>query len=122
MLDHLKIRQVQQIHNILNGRPVEKGLWVFQPKLFRRRKDRLPEPAIPIHNDPGPRVADFPDLFKNQANVEQETSQIRQNDVVEVLAVEIQTLSRHLAELEVGVLLAGNPDHLTGDINPNSLP
>ena len=95
----LKAGQVQQILDILDRRPVQQWLWIFQPEPLGEAQQRLPEPTVPMNNEPCASVTNVAQPFKYQANVIEIPDKIRQDNEVEWLSWEFQVLGGHLAKV-----------------------
>src|SRR5262245_43290242 len=98
-MNDVKPGEVQKVFNVLHGGPVQQGLWILQADFFGECKQRLPQIAVPVDNDPGARMTDCAQPFKNDPDIVEITHEIRENDVVERLVRNLQGLSSHLSEL-----------------------
>ena len=65
-------------------------------------------------------MAHQPQSFKNKTNIVKKTDEIRKDDVVELLAAEIELFGRHLKETQVRIFAGREPDHFFRDVHAHA--
>src|SRR5262245_48359815 len=94
-MHHLEAGHVQKILYVLDRRPVQQRLRIFQPELLGEYQKGLPELTVPMNNDSRTRVTNLAQPFQYVANVVEIPGQIGQNYTVKRLSWHVQVLSGH---------------------------
>src|SRR5215469_11169645 len=117
VLDDLEIRQAEKIPNVLYGCPVEYGLGILQFQFFSQQEHWLPQPAIPVDDDARVGKTGCVQAIQDELNVKKKNEQVGKDDVVELLALQVQILGGNLAKFQVRIFLLSPIDHFARNID-----
>ena len=116
----LESRKPQEIVEVLHGQPVSMKHRAGKAQLLGQGQRKLPQPAVGIEDDTGRGLAERSYALQDRLQIPEIVHEVRQDHRIE-FTFKLQRVRVLLEEFEARMALAGEANHLAGEIHTHSV-